>query len=88
LEWLLSRVEPLIRKADTNCRAAISPLERLFLTLRRLASGDSFTSLMYLFTISKQANYKIVPEVCDAVGSVLRDQVFKFFNSLRQYLHR
>jgi hypothetical protein len=75
LEWLLSLVEPLIRKADTNYRAAISPLERLLLKLRFLASGDSFTSLVYLFRISKQAISKIVPGVCDAIVSVLQNQV-------------
>jgi hypothetical protein len=75
LEWLLSRVEPLIRKADTNYRAAISSLERLLLTLKFLARGDSFTFLRYLFRISKQAIYKIVTEVFDAVVSVLQDQV-------------
>ncbi|GFG35101.1 hypothetical protein Cfor_04949 [Coptotermes formosanus] len=26
LEWLLSRVEPLIRKADTNYKTTVSPL--------------------------------------------------------------
>jgi hypothetical protein len=78
LEWLLARAEPLIRKADTSYRAAISPLERLFLTLRCLASAESFTSLMYLFTISKQAISRIAPEVCDATVSVLQNQVFCF----------
>jgi hypothetical protein len=75
LEWLHSRVEPLIQKADTNYRAAVSPLEHLLFTLRFLESGDSFTSLMYLFRISEQAISKIAPEVCDAIVSVLEDQV-------------
>lgn len=47
LEWLLGRVEPIIRKADTNYRAAISSLERLLLTLRFFATGDSYHYLMY-----------------------------------------
>jgi hypothetical protein len=75
LEWLHSRAELLIRKADTNYRTIVSPLERLLLTLRFLASGDSFTSLMYLSRISKQAIYKTVPEVCDATVPLLQDQV-------------
>lgn len=75
LEWLLCKVSPLIQKEDTNYRAAISPLERLLLTLRFLATGDSYTSLMYLFRISKQAISVIVPEVCDAIILVLQDQI-------------
>lgn len=75
LEWLLCKISSLIQKEDTNYRAAISPLERLLLTLRFLATGDSYTSLMYLFRISKQAISLIVPEVCDAIISVLQDQI-------------
>lgn len=75
LEWLLCKISPLIQKEDTNYRAAISPFERLLLTLRFLATGDSYTSLMYLFRISKQAISLIVPEVCDAIISVLQDQI-------------
>ncbi|CAH2016293.1 unnamed protein product [Acanthoscelides obtectus] len=33
-EYLLQKVEPLIRKQDTHLRLAISPSERLMLTLR------------------------------------------------------
>jgi hypothetical protein len=75
LECLQIRVEPLIQKADTTYRAAVSTSERLPFTLRFLARGDSFTSLMCLFRISKQAISKIVPEVRGAVVSVLQDQV-------------
>lgn len=75
LEWLLCKIAPLIQKQDTNYRVAISPLERLLLTLRFLATGDSYTSLMYLFRISKQAISLIIPEVCNAIASVLQDQI-------------
>jgi hypothetical protein len=75
LEWLLSKTGPLIQKNDTNCRKAISPLERLLITLRFLATGDSYASLMYLFRISKQSISVIVPEVCDAIVSVLQDHI-------------
>lgn len=75
LERLLCKISPLIQKEDTNYRAAISSLERLLLTLRFLATGDSYASLMYLFRISKQAISLIVPEFCDAIISVLQDQI-------------
>ncbi|XP_064471661.1 uncharacterized protein LOC135385944 [Ornithodoros turicata] len=38
-EYLLNMVRPYIEKQDTNFRAAISPGERLAVTLRHLATG-------------------------------------------------
>ena len=71
-EELLTLVAPKIAKKDTNCRLAIPPTIRLAVTLRYLATGDSYASLMYLFKISKQVISSIVPEVCEAIIEVLR----------------
>ena len=45
----------------------ISPAERLTLTLRFLATGESFRSLSFQFRISKSAISHIVQEVCRAI---------------------
>jgi len=71
-EELLCMVAPKISKKDINFCAAISPSIRLAVTLRYLATGESFTSLMYLFKISKQSISSIVPEVCEAIFEVLK----------------
>ncbi|KAG5882128.1 hypothetical protein JTB14_033859 [Gonioctena quinquepunctata] len=42
-------------------------------TLRFLATGDSYSSLMYLHIISKSAISRFIPEVCKAIVSALRD---------------
>ena len=52
---LVSLVSPLIEKEDTCMREAISPAERVALTLRFLASGESFHSFAFQFCISRHA---------------------------------
>ncbi|KZC11870.1 hypothetical protein WN55_03902 [Dufourea novaeangliae] len=43
-EMILSLIGPTIAKRDTNYRSTISVHERLAISLRFLATGDSFTS--------------------------------------------
>ncbi|CAK1599439.1 unnamed protein product [Parnassius mnemosyne] len=74
-DLLCSLLENKIRKNDTNYRDDITVKERLLLTLRFLASGDSYVSLQYLFRVSKQSISEIVPEVCEAIIDVLKDYV-------------
>jgi hypothetical protein len=50
LESLLSRIGPKITKRDSKFRKARPAAERLMVTLRYLATGDSYTSLVYTVT--------------------------------------
>lgn len=72
-EKLINLVGHRIAKKDTNYREAIPVRERLAITLRFLATGDSYHSLMYLFKVSKQSISIIVPDVCDALIEVLKE---------------
>lgn len=74
-EVILNKIGPTIMKKDTNMRKAIPIQERLAVTLRFLATGDSFTSLSYLFKISHQLISRIVPQVCEAIVNALKDQI-------------
>lgn len=74
-EYLYNLVLPAIQKKDTTFRKAISAQDKLALTLRFLATGDSFTSLQFLFKISKQAISKFIPAVCQAITNGLKDNV-------------
>lgn len=57
-ELIKSLIEPSVMKMNTQFREAISVTERLAITLRFLATGDSYTSLQYLFRVSKTVNFK------------------------------
>lgn len=72
-EYILCKIEPIIKKSDTFMRQAIPVQERLAVTLRFLATGDSYMSLSYLFKVSKQSISEIVPEVCTAIIDVLKE---------------
>lgn len=74
-EYLLEKISPIVRKSDTNFREAIPAHVRLLVTLRYLATGDSYPSLMYLFRISEPSISRIIPEVCRALTDVLHDFV-------------
>lgn len=50
-DLLCSLLENKIRKNGTNYRDAITVKERLLITLRFLASGDSYVSLQYLQSV-------------------------------------
>ncbi|VEN55083.1 unnamed protein product [Callosobruchus maculatus] len=84
-EILVNLVGPLVMKKDTNLRKAISVQDRLALTLRFLASGDSFTSLQYLFKISKQSISVIVGETSRALTTTLLGHI-KIPSNAEQWL--
>lgn len=71
---LLNLVKPIIEKKDTF-RKTIPPKERLAMTLRYLATGDSYTSIAYLFKVSKQIVSLIIPSVCEAIAQVLKEYI-------------
>ncbi len=74
-ETLLNMTARKFTKVDTLFREAIPAYERLAVTLRYLATGDSYHSLSVTFKISKQAMSQFIPEVCDAIVNALRDYI-------------
>jgi len=86
-EYILNKIGPDITKQDTNMRKAIPAQERLAITLRFLASGDSFVSLSYLFKVSNQCISTIVKEVCDALIKKFKDKI-KVSNNFYSLLNK
>uniref|UniRef100_A0A8D8TZ39 Uncharacterized protein n=1 Tax=Cacopsylla melanoneura TaxID=428564 RepID=A0A8D8TZ39_9HEMI len=74
-ENILTMIAPQISKKNTTFREAIPAAERFGVTLRFLATGDSYSSLSYTFKMSKQTISLIVPDVCVAICSALKEGV-------------
>lgn len=70
---LLSSVAPFIGKKDTFLREAISPVIRLIVTLRFLATGRSFKDLTFSMRVSPQALGEIIIETCVAIQKALQN---------------
>lgn len=68
---LLEKVTPLIEKKVTNFRAPISAAERLQVTLRYLATGETQSSLQLLFRIKQNTISGIIAETVIAIYNVL-----------------
>lgn len=68
---------PLLTKKVTTFREPISASERLIVTLRYLATGESFRSLQYIFRIPHNTISIIIPDVCDALYRVLSPNFLK-----------
>ena len=52
-----------------------APQSRTQVTLRHLASGDSYSTRQYAFRVARSTINKFVPEVCDAIIRAYQDEV-------------
>lgn len=71
-EELLSLVTPFIKKEDTILRQCISARQRLAVTLRFLATGNSYQDLRFSSLISQPQLSRIIPETCRAIYKCLK----------------
>ena len=74
-EEVLGKTGKYLQKKDTVFRNSISPAEQLAVTLRFLATGESYTSLQYQFRINKGTLSIIIPKVCDTIANNCSDYI-------------
>ncbi|KAI4469801.1 hypothetical protein MML48_1g12284 [Holotrichia oblita] len=72
---LLSVVKDFIKKKDTLMRPALEPRIKLQITMRYLATGDSFSTLEHMYRIPKSTISKFLPQVLKAIYEGLKDYV-------------
>ena len=68
---LLSLVGPFLRRQDTHLRQSVRPSERLAITLRRLATGDSPQSIAFAYRRGASTVREIVYDTCEVIWKVL-----------------
>ena len=71
-------MRPKIEKKTTRLRKPISAGERLAITLRFLATGETYRSLRYQYRLSSSAISSIAPEVCDPIIETLAGEYMRF----------
>ena len=66
-EMIKTRLELHLARQATNYRAPVSVGKKVALTIRYLATGESYTSLCYQFRVGRSTISKFLPEVCRAI---------------------
>ncbi|XP_031664191.1 uncharacterized protein LOC116358145 [Oncorhynchus kisutch] len=70
-DHLLQKVGARITQMDNNYRESISPVERLAICLRFLATGDSYRTIGFSFRVGRSTVAGIVPSVAQAIWDCL-----------------
>ena len=60
---------------DTNWRKALEPGLKVAVTLIYLASDDRYPSLSYSFRVSRHTIAKFIPQVCQAIVNVYKNEI-------------
>ncbi|KAJ8376430.1 hypothetical protein SKAU_G00070100 [Synaphobranchus kaupii] len=67
MDQILALVGPDLTKMTTNYRAAIEPKQRLAVTLRFLATGETFSSLAFSYRLGRTTVATLVHMTCRAI---------------------
>ena len=68
----------LITKQTTAMRRPVSSEEQLKITLRFLATGEPYISLMYQYRVNETCIARIIPCVCEGIITTLMDEYMSF----------
>ncbi|XP_068118950.1 uncharacterized protein [Hyperolius riggenbachi] len=73
-DCLLSKLKDALQRQDTNYRRAITPTERLLITLRFLATGHSYAALHYQFLMGRSTIRYLVLDTCKLIWKTLQPE--------------
>lgn len=85
-EELSKKIDPIIKNEDTLMRLAIPSRTKLEITLRYLATRDSYQSLELLLRVAACTIYQFLLEILEAIKKVLWEylkvNLIKFINCI------
>ena len=73
---MVERLKPILQKKETKMLDPLPVGLKVAVTLRFLATGNTYTSLQYSFRVSKSAISRFVPKVCQAIIDVYKNETF------------
>ena len=76
-EHLVKLVSPYIKKKECRSRKPLSPAERLVITLRFLATGDSQLSQAFNFRIGRSTACNVIKETCGGIWRAMNQKYLK-----------
>ena len=76
-EEILSLIKDDISKKNTRMREPIPPEIQLAITIRFLATGNTYQDLSMCFRVHQSTIGRFVPKVCQAIYTRLKDKYFK-----------
>ncbi|XP_014667953.1 PREDICTED: uncharacterized protein LOC106809400 [Priapulus caudatus] len=74
---ILDKIKDKITKEDTVMRQAITAKERLSVTLRFLATGESFRSLSFQYRMGERTISEIIKETTAAIVDTMKNEYLK-----------
>ena len=79
-------MKPKITKETTRFRLPISPEEKLAITLRFLATGETYKSLIYQYRVSEVSISRFVRGVCQVIIESLMEEYMSLPDSKEKWL--
>ena len=74
---MVEKVTPHLQKQSTFMREPLPVGLKLAVTLRFLATGNSYHSLQFSFRVEVSTISRFIPEVCQAIIAVYKDEVLR-----------
>lgn len=84
---LLGMLDPILQRQDTKMRNALQLSLKLEITLRYLATGDSFETLSKMFRVPQGSISLFLPEILDNIKEKLSSFIKVSDHSLYRFLH-
>ena len=72
---MVGRLSPILKEEETRMRKPLPVGLKQAVTLRFLATGNSYTDLKYRFRVSKSTISIFIPQVCRAITIVFKQEV-------------